>query len=166
MRYLPPWLQGDDENDVPYTNNDGGDNDSPSSSSSFLPSFFFFNMSQCYDTTTTYICTSPLLLLLFSPPNSHRCTQITSSLKTTIHTYTSKTMSEQLTILDGFISDVQVLLSLSIVLALMRVALVHMLVPRYLAPRRLAAFMRCKSTHLLSSSAYQFSPVMGGEGLR
>ena len=36
-----------------------------------------------------------------------------------------------------------------------------MLVPEYLAPRRLEALTRCKSSHLLSSSSYSFGGVKG-----
>lgn len=43
-------------------------------------------------------------------------------------------------------------------LAVARILLVYALVPRYLAPRRLAAFMRCKSMTLLSSSSTFASP--------
>lgn len=55
------------------------------------------------------------------------------------------------------LQDLQVLLLLAVLLAVVRVWFVHMLVPEVLAnPRRLEAMARCKSSHLLSSSAYQF----------
>lgn len=54
------------------------------------------------------------------------------------------------------LSDVQFIFSASVLLSLIRVVVVQMLVPRYLAPRRLAAMVKTKSTHLLSSSEYQF----------
>eukprot|EP00957_Ditylum_brightwellii_P010539 798008-Ditylum_brightwellii.AAC.1 len=68
----------------------------------------------------------------------------------------NSTLEEHLTVLDNITSDVQYIVALSVVLAIIWVLLVYMLVPQYLAPRRLAAFVRCKSTHLLLSAAYQF----------
>eukprot|EP00557_Chaetoceros_sp_GSL56_P012783 CAMPEP_0176486914 /NCGR_PEP_ID=MMETSP0200_2-20121128/5832_1 /TAXON_ID=947934 /ORGANISM="Chaetoceros sp., Strain GSL56" /LENGTH=571 /DNA_ID=CAMNT_0017883667 /DNA_START=177 /DNA_END=1892 /DNA_ORIENTATION=+ len=55
------------------------------------------------------------------------------------------------------LSDVQFVIAISTLLSVLRVFLVYMLVPRYLAPRRLAALFHAKSTHLLSSSEYRFS---------
>jgi hypothetical protein len=52
--------------------------------------------------------------------------------------------------------DIQILTMLAVTLAIIRIWFVHMLVPEYLAPRRLEALTRCKSTHLLSSSSYKF----------
>ncbi len=54
-------------------------------------------------------------------------------------------------------SDVQFIVALSIALSVLRVTLVYLLVPRYLAPRRLTALVHSKSTHLLSSWEYQFA---------
>ena len=53
---------------------------------------------------------------------------------------------------DAGISDVGVVVVLSISMAVVRVALVHYLVPQYKQPERLEALVRCKSVHLLSSS--------------
>lgn len=53
--------------------------------------------------------------------------------------------------------DIQILTMLAVFLAIIRIWFVHMLVPQYLAPRRLEALTRCKSSHLLSSSSYKFS---------
>ena len=52
--------------------------------------------------------------------------------------------------------DIQILTMLAVTLAIIRIWFVHMLVPEYLAPRRLEALTRCKSSHLLSSSSYKF----------
>jgi hypothetical protein len=53
------------------------------------------------------------------------------------------------------------LVTLTALLAIVRVWFVHMLVPECLAdPRRLEAMTRCKSSHMLSSSSYAF----GGNG--
>lgn len=52
--------------------------------------------------------------------------------------------------------DIQILTMLAVTLAIIRIWFVHMLVPEYLAPQRLEAFTRCKSSHLLSSSSYKF----------
>ena len=53
------------------------------------------------------------------------------------------------------------LVTLTALLAIVRVCFVHVLVPECLAdPRRLEAMTRCKSSHLLSSSSYAF----GGNG--
>ena len=41
-------------------------------------------------------------------------------------------------------------------LSLIKVVVVQILVPRYLTPRQLEAMVKTKSTHLLSSSEYQF----------
>jgi len=57
------------------------------------------------------------------------------------------------------LSDVSFIIAASLLLSLIRVVIVHMLVPRYLAPRRLAALVHSKSTHLLSSSEYQFAQM-------
>lgn len=53
-------------------------------------------------------------------------------------------------------TDVGIVAVLSLSMAMIRVLLVHLLVPRYLAPKRLEALVRCKSVSLLSSS-YQKS---------
>ncbi|KAL7535334.1 hypothetical protein ACHAWF_005139 [Thalassiosira exigua] len=60
------------------------------------------------------------------------------------------------------LQDVQLLIALAVLLAAIRVWFVHMLVPDMLAPRRLGELARCKSSHLLSSSAYSFG---GGRSL-
>lgn len=62
------------------------------------------------------------------------------------------------------LSDVQFVFAISTFLSILRVFLVYMLVPRYLAPRRLAALFHAKSTHLLSSSEYHFSKNALGSG--
>lgn len=49
-------------------------------------------------------------------------------------------------------TDVGIVAALSLSMAMIRLLLVHLLVPRYLAPKRLEALVRCKSVHLLSSS--------------
>lgn len=49
-------------------------------------------------------------------------------------------------------TDVAIVAVLSLSMALIRLLLVHLLVPRYLAPKRLEALVRCKSASLLSSS--------------
>eukprot|EP00537_Pseudo-nitzschia_pungens_P013308 CAMPEP_0172395356 /NCGR_PEP_ID=MMETSP1061-20121228/19186_1 /TAXON_ID=37318 /ORGANISM="Pseudo-nitzschia pungens, Strain cf. pungens" /LENGTH=697 /DNA_ID=CAMNT_0013126901 /DNA_START=51 /DNA_END=2144 /DNA_ORIENTATION=+ len=53
---------------------------------------------------------------------------------------------------DAGISDLAIVILLSISMAVTRVALVHLLVPNYKQPKRLEALVRCKSIHLLSSS--------------
>ena len=60
-------------------------------------------------------------------------------------------MNVSLTAPDTGISDVAIVAVLSLSLALVRVALVHYLVPHYKQPERLEALVRCKSVHLLSS---------------
>jgi hypothetical protein len=52
---------------------------------------------------------------------------------------------------DAGISDVAIVVVLSLSMAVIRLALVHFLVPNYKQPKRLAALVRCKSIHLLSS---------------
>lgn len=59
--------------------------------------------------------------------------------------------------------DIQILTILAVTLAIIRVWFVHILVPEYLAPRRLEALTRCKSSHLLSSSSYKFSGLVEWE---
>ncbi|KAL7529421.1 hypothetical protein ACHAXR_002958, partial [Thalassiosira sp. AJA248-18] len=59
------------------------------------------------------------------------------------------------------LQDIQILMMLAVTLAIIRIWMVHMLVPEYLAPRRLEAMTRCKSSHLLSSSSYSFGGVKG-----
>lgn len=59
--------------------------------------------------------------------------------------------------------DVKFITMLAVTLAIVRVWLVHMLVPEYLAPTKLEALTRCKSSHLLSSSSYRFGGVRGWE---
>lgn len=49
-------------------------------------------------------------------------------------------------------TDVGIVAVLSLTMAMIRLLLVHLLVPRYLAPKRLEALVRCKSVHLLSSA--------------
>jgi hypothetical protein len=53
---------------------------------------------------------------------------------------------------DAGISDLAIVIFLSLSMAVTRVALVHFLVPNYKQPNRLEALVRCKSMHLLSSS--------------
>lgn len=68
------------------------------------------------------------------------------------------------------LQDIQFLLVLAVLLAVLRIWFVHMLVPEFLAPRRLEAMTRCKSSHLLSSSSYSFGDLSqaaaGSGGLR
>ena len=54
------------------------------------------------------------------------------------------------------LKDIQLLVLLAIILALVRVWMVHMLVPSYLTPKRLEALARSKSSNMLSSSSYSF----------
>jgi len=58
--------------------------------------------------------------------------------------------------LSSLSEDVKFLFIATILQSLVRVMLVHLLVPRYLVPRRLVALVRNKSTHLLSASAYDW----------
>ena len=53
---------------------------------------------------------------------------------------------------DAGISDLAIVIFLSMSMAVIRVLLVHYLVPDYKQPKRLEALVRCKSIHLLSSS--------------
>jgi hypothetical protein len=53
---------------------------------------------------------------------------------------------------DAGISDVGVVVLLSLSMAVVRLTLVHFLVPEYNQPKRLRALVRCKSIHLLSSA--------------
>ena len=59
------------------------------------------------------------------------------------------------------LQDIQILIMLAVLLAIVRIWFVHMLVPEYLAPRRLEALTRCKSSHMLSSSSYKFTDLKG-----
>ena len=52
---------------------------------------------------------------------------------------------------DAGISDVAIVGFLSLSMAIIRLMLVHFLVPGYDQPHRMKAFVRCKSVHLLSS---------------
>jgi len=52
---------------------------------------------------------------------------------------------------DAQISDVGIIILVTITLAITRLLIVYLLVPRYLAPKRMEALVRCKSVHLLSS---------------
>eukprot|EP00535_Pseudo-nitzschia_heimii_P005503 CAMPEP_0197186354 /NCGR_PEP_ID=MMETSP1423-20130617/13761_1 /TAXON_ID=476441 /ORGANISM="Pseudo-nitzschia heimii, Strain UNC1101" /LENGTH=480 /DNA_ID=CAMNT_0042637641 /DNA_START=91 /DNA_END=1530 /DNA_ORIENTATION=+ len=53
---------------------------------------------------------------------------------------------------DAGISDLAIVIFLSLSMAVIRIVLVHFLVPNYKQPKRLEALVRCKSMHLLSSS--------------
>mmetsp|Transcript_19785 Transcript_19785/g.49219 ORF Transcript_19785/g.49219 Transcript_19785/m.49219 type:complete len:649 (+) Transcript_19785:132-2078(+) len=53
---------------------------------------------------------------------------------------------------DARISDLAIVICLSLSMAVTRILLVHFLVPNYKQPKRLEALVRCKSIHLLSSS--------------
>jgi hypothetical protein len=64
------------------------------------------------------------------------------------------------------LQDIQFLIMLAVTLAIIRIYFVHMLVPEYLAPKRLDVLTRVKSSHLLSSSSYSFGGVRGWEGAR
>ena len=50
-----------------------------------------------------------------------------------------------------YVSDIYVIGGLTLTMALVRVLLVHWLVPNHLAPQQMEALVRCKSIHLLSS---------------
>ena len=63
------------------------------------------------------------------------------------------------------LQDMQLLVLLSIVLAIVRVWFVHILVPEYLVEvKQLEALTRCKSSHLLSSSSHNLLSLGGGGG--
>ena len=63
------------------------------------------------------------------------------------------------------LQDMQLLILLSIILAIVRVWFVHMLVPEYLVEvRQLEALTRCKSSHLLSNSSQNLLSLGGGGG--
>jgi hypothetical protein len=64
------------------------------------------------------------------------------------------------------LQDIQFLIMLAAVLAFIRIYFVHMLVPEYMAPKRLEVLTRVKSSHLLSSSSYSFGGVRGWESAR
>jgi len=64
------------------------------------------------------------------------------------------------------LQDIQFLIMLAVTLAIIRIYFVHMLVPEYLAPKRLEVLTRVKSSHLLSSSSYRFPGVKGWESAR
>ena len=53
---------------------------------------------------------------------------------------------------DAGISDLAIVIGLSLSMAVIRVVIVHFLVPNYKQPKRMEALVRCKSMHLLSSS--------------
>lgn len=53
---------------------------------------------------------------------------------------------------DTGVSDVAIVVILCVLMAMLRLTLVHFLVPNYNQPKRLEALVRCKSIHLLSSS--------------
>jgi len=57
------------------------------------------------------------------------------------------------------LSDVQFFVIVSVALALFRVFLIHILVPKYLVPTKVEAIVRCKSTHILSSAEYHFDTI-------
>ncbi|KAG7346572.1 TLC domain containing protein [Nitzschia inconspicua] len=52
---------------------------------------------------------------------------------------------------DAGLSDVAIVILFSLTMAVVRVVLVHFLVPNYKQPKRLEALVKCKSIHLLSS---------------
>ena len=62
-----------------------------------------------------------------------------------------------------YFSDMQLVLLLSLGLAFIRIAVMHYLVPEYLAPQQFKVIMRCKSSHVLSSASLRnfVSPVKG-----
>jgi len=53
---------------------------------------------------------------------------------------------------DAGMTDVAIVVTLCLFMAVIRLTLVHFLVPNYNHPKRLEALVRCKSIHLLSSS--------------
>mmetsp|Transcript_36220 Transcript_36220/g.87688 ORF Transcript_36220/g.87688 Transcript_36220/m.87688 type:complete len:616 (-) Transcript_36220:119-1966(-) len=91
---------------------------------------------------TTEVCSGPFL------NRFHYCQQLL--LRT--HSYDASSASLTAAIApDAGISDVAIVVFLSISLAIVRLGLVHILVPGYDQPKRMRAFVRCKSIHLLSS---------------
>ncbi len=65
---------------------------------------------------------------------------------------TQPSMSMSVLAPDAGISDVAIVVILCLFMAILRLTLVHFLVPNYNQPKRLEALVRCKSIHLLSSS--------------
>lgn len=80
-----------------------------------------------------------------------------TSLSSTAYTWGFGWSSSAYPAITMVLFDIQILTMLAVSLAIIRIWFVHMLVPEYLAPRRLEALTRCKSSHLLSSSSYKFS---------
>ena len=93
--------------------------------------------------------------VLWSPYSNARETIHLLELPTAIYHFLQRHLG--LYIKRHALSDVQYIVAASFLLSLVRVILVFMLVPRYLAPRRLAAFVHSKSAHLLSKAEYQIA---------
>ena len=75
-----------------------------------------------------------------------------------IENHTNMNMTTKVsTFLSYYSADAQFIIIAAIVQSIIRVILVHLLVPRYFVPKRFAAFVRNKSTHLLSSNVYEWS---------
>ncbi len=111
----------------------GATNNNPYDSSSTTTLLFFTE--QIFNTISKLIFSSTSVL--FKSHDNH-------------HHFAAKVM----TFVSTLSRDVQFIIIATILQSIVRVILVHLLVPRYLAPKRLVAFVRNKSTHLLSSAEY------------
>jgi hypothetical protein len=89
-----------------------------------------------------YICSKSWLV------ESQRCRMYLPNLNDDDDDDISATNSSVLA-LDAGISDLAIVILLSLSMAITRVALVHFLVPNYRQPKRLEALVQCKSIHLL-----------------
>lgn len=98
-----------------------------------------------YDMVSSYLCVQFNFRCLSSSSSS-------SPLQSDHETMSSLTAPDT-----AVVSDFMVIVILSWTFAFLRVLLVQMLVPTYLAPKQMEALVRCKSLHLLSSS-YNITP--------
>jgi hypothetical protein len=97
-----------------------------------------------YFSTWSYVCDSLSL-------SSSWCTHHSSS--TALEGAKRLKMVASLQAQDAHLSDLAIVIILSLSMALIRILLVHLLVPRYLTSgQRLEALVRCKSIHLLSAA--------------
>jgi hypothetical protein len=90
--------------------------------------------------TIGYICSKSWLV------ESQRCRMYLPNLNDDADI---SSMNSSVLALDAGISDVAIVILLSLSMAITRVALVHFLVPNYRQPKRLEALVQCKSIHLL-----------------
>lgn len=110
------------------------------------PTSAWYHASTYFPMTWSYVCDSLSLTTHYEWCSSRNQTSLVEGAK-------KFRVAASLQAQDAHLSDLAIVIILSLSMALIRIWLVHLLVPRYLtSAQRLDALVRCKSIHLLSAA--------------